>query len=405
MRLHYPVLAGLIAFSCQVDRSSSEPRVVSLPSPAASPSAEPYLFTSEDSVIYLTWIEKAGDTARLKMSTLEDNHWSAPELIASGDNWFVNWADYPMLTKNQDKLLAHFPRKNGEGALAYEVILTSSADEGRTWTPPHPVHEDGTQAEHGFVSLVPYHDGFFVAWLDGRNTVMEGMEGMEGHEEHHGQMSLRAAVLDMDLRKLNEWELDNRTCDCCQTAAAITSQGPVVVYRDRSAEEIRDMSIVRLVNGVWTEPKPIHHDRWKIAGCPVNGPRMVAYGNHVAVAWYTMAEERAAVYVTFSSDAGQNFGEPVRIDEGNAIGRVDLVWLDDDRVMVSWMEGPEIKAAAVTSEGTKERSLTIANSSTARASGFPQMTRAGNRIIFAWTDSEVKNIKTISLDFKHRKHE
>ena len=62
-------------------------------------------------------------------------------------------------------------------------------------------------------------------------------------------MTLRAAFIDKKGNKINEWELDGRVCDCCQTTAAITNDGPVVVYRDRSDDEVRDMSIVRYVNG------------------------------------------------------------------------------------------------------------------------------------------------------------
>ena len=50
--------------------------------------------------------------------------------------------------------------------------------------------------------------------------------------------------------------LDARACDCCQTDAAMTSAGPVVVYRNRTEEEIRDIYIARgtaetLVNSIF----------------------------------------------------------------------------------------------------------------------------------------------------------
>ena len=225
------------------------------------------------------------------------------------------------------------------------------------------------------------------------------MEGMENHEGHHGQMSLRAAIVDKDGKKINEWELDNRTCDCCQTSAAITANGPVVVYRDRSEDEIRDMSIVRLVNNEWTQPEAIYHDNWKIAGCPVNGPRVVANGNLVAVAWYTVPEGKSKVNVIFSHDGGKAFDNPVQVDEGSAIGRVDIVILDDESVMASWMEGTTIKAAKVHTDGTKDSSIIIASSSESRSSGFPQMTKSGKELFFAWTDDTDKVVKVARLVF------
>jgi len=392
--------AGLLCFACQSDKNNLPANVTSIPSPSASPSLVPFLFADVDDSIYLSWVEKQGDTSRLRFATLNGNAWTTPQQIAVGHDWFVNWADYPMFVRNRDLMLAHFARRSGDGPVDYDVVLASSTNRGSNWEATHVVHDDGTKAEHGFVSLIPYGEGFFIAWLDGRNTKMPpDMEGKDPeHGEHHGQMSLRAAVLDSNMKKTNEWELDNRTCDCCQTSAAMTDQGPIVVYRDRSDDEVRDMSIVRLVNGVWTAPKSIHDDNWKIAGCPVNGPRMVANGMKVAIAWYTLIKDEAQVLVIFSDDGGETFGQPVRVDEGDAVGRVDLVGLDNGDVIVSWMEGAQIKAAKVSDSGVKGNSVTVATSSTARASGFPQMARTKNRIVFAWTDAEAKNIKTAFLD-------
>ena len=241
--------------------------------------------------------------------------------------------------------------------------------------------------------MIPYGDNYFISWLDGRNTVME----MAHEEGHHGQMTLRGAIVDKQGIKSGEWELDNRVCDCCQTSAAITTNGPIVVYRDRSEQEIRDMSIVRFVNGKWTLPKTIFSDNWKIEGCPVNGPRVDAQGNNLAVAWFTSPDKKAQVNIIFSTDGGATFGAPIRIDEGKGIGRVDVVMLDDKSAMVSWMEGSIIKATKVYSDGKKESSIIIASSAESRSSGFPQMTKSGSNLIFAWTDEKEKTIKVTSL--------
>jgi hypothetical protein len=383
------------AFACST-KSDDTMNVKLLESPAGHSSAEPSLFTASDGSTYLSWVEKHDDKADFRFSKLVGSSWTEPVLIDSGRNWFVNWADYPMMASNGSQLVAHYLAKSGEGTFAYDIKLTTSADEGKTWATAAVLHDDGKQAEHGFVSIIPYGENFFIAWLDGRNTVMEGMENMDHHEGHHGQMSLRAAVIDKTGKKLNEWELDNRTCDCCQTTAALTDNGPVVIYRDRSDEEIRDMSIVRFINGTWTEPTSIHNDTWKIAGCPVNGPRVASQGNKLVVAWYSVPDGKSQVNVAFSEDGGATFNPPVRIDEGSAIGRVDIVLLDDNKAYVTWMEGTDVKGAKVSKDG-KETSQVIASSSEARSSGFPQLTKTGDQLIFAWTDDKEKKVKTATL--------
>lgn len=368
-------------------------------SPAASAaSAEPYLFTDAQGRVYLSWIEKEDAKSQLKFSMLQEGAWSTPKLIAEGDDWFVNWADFPMLaTDGNQKMIAHFLQKSGKSTYAYDVMMVSSSDLGNTWTKRGILHDDGKQAEHGFVSICPYQQGFFISWLDGRNTAGENEEGHGGHDGHHGQMTLRAAILGSDGKKLKEWELDNRVCDCCQTSAAITANGPVVVYRDRSEDEIRDISIVRWVGDRWSDPVTVYKDNWKIDGCPVNGPQVSAQGNNLAVAWFSSPDKKSAVHVAFSSDAGVSFAKPVRIDESKSIGRVDVSMLDDSTAMVSWMEGSQIKAVKVNANGSKQSPITIASSSESRSSGFPQMTKAGNRLIFAWTDDKEKRVRVASL--------
>lgn len=397
--LHFVCISVILATtSCsqRAQEATSNLEFESIPVPSTNGSAEPFLY-SDDSVVYLSWVEKDDSGATLKVSRLDSHQWTPPATIAAGSSWFVNWADYPMLASKGQNLIAHFLDKSGSGKYAYDVKFTLSNDGGNTWQAPRLLNDDKKEAEHGFVTLLPYCNNFFVTWLDGRNTAMEGMEGMDHHDGHHGSMSLRAAILDYSGNKLKEWELDNKTCDCCQTSAAITASGLVVVYRDRSDDEIRDMSIVRLIDNQWTAPQTIFNDNWKIAGCPVNGPRVVAEGNSLAVAWYTLASDTSRVNVIFSNDGGSTFGKAVRVDEGNAIGRVDIVMIDGENAIVSWMEGTIIKAAKVNANGTKEPSIIIGSSSDSRSSGFPQMTKSGNRLIFAWTDDQEKNIKSASI--------
>ena len=389
----------IIVFASCADKTTETKttgELVTLSSPAADSSAEPYLFTDANGGVHLSWVQKKGKESSLQFSTLANDQWTAPVTINSGNNWFVNWADYPVIASDANgNMLAHFLEKSDTAKFTYDVKITASADNGKTWSIPTILHDDGMKAEHGFVSIIPYNGQYMVSWLDGRKTAMEGDHN--GHEGHHGEMTLRGALLDKKGTKTKEWELDGRICDCCQTTITITDNGPVVVYRDRSNEEIRDMSIVRFVNGEWTQPKTIFPDEWKIAGCPVNGPRADAIGNNLAIAWFSMKDKNAEVKVIFSTDGGATFQQPIRIDEGKAIGRVDLVMIDEQTAMVSWMEGASIKAIKVNADGSKGQPILLAESSDSRSSGFPQMTKTADKLIFAWTDNTAKTIRLASI--------
>jgi hypothetical protein len=393
------VLAGVIAV-ITILTTTIFAQVRELPSPANTGSAMPNLTVSPDGKVYLSWIERLdGGRASLRFAVREGNGWSAPRVIAEGANWFVNWADFPSLIalKNGRKvtLAAHWLVKSSPETFDYDVHISRSFDGGQTWEKPFIPHRDGVRAEHGFVSLAPASDGELAAvWLDGREMKTGGTTHDQGHGGH-GNMTLRYVRIRRNGRLTEEAVLDRRVCECCQTAMAMTADGPVVAYRDRSEDrsEIRDISITRLRNGRWTTPRSVAADNWELTGCPVNGPAIAARGRQVAVAWYTAAGNRPRIRLAFSNDSGESFGEPITIDDGNPIGRVDLQLLDDGRAVVCWLEkmpdGGKLLLRRVGSDGKPGGAVTIAPSGTARSNGFPQMVRVGNRLTFAWTGPKV----------------
>lgn len=393
------IVASFALFqSCSVKEAEKQQQSKQIESPAAEKSEEPNLIAGADGNLYLSWVEKNDQTAILKFSKWEDSKWSSPEIITQGNDWFVNWADYPALAVNKsgDKI-AHYLQMSDTGSYTYDIKVVSKKSTDTNWSVPVKLHKDSVNAEHGFVTMLSMDDGsFFLTWLDGRYTVSSGAE----EHDRHGNgvaMTIRTATLSADLGMSNEMELDGRVCDCCQTSATITDKGPVVTYRDRSEKEIRDISIVRLVNGSWTAPKTIHNDNWNIAGCPVNGPRMISSKNNVAVAWFTSPDGASKVNLAFSNSSGETFGEPIQLDQGKAIGRVDIDMIDYQTVFVSWMEGSDVLAAKVANDGNILKRYQLTASSDRRSSGFPQVALVGNEIMIAWTDSEEKQVKTASL--------
>lgn len=366
-----------------------------LPSPAAEGSGQSNLSVDVRGRVHLSWIERPSKgRAALRYSVREGAGWSRPRTIAEGVNWFVNWADFPSLAALPDgSLAAHWLVKSGPDTYTYDVHVSRSFDGGKTWSAPFIPHRDGTKTEHGFVSMFAARGGNLAAvWLDGREMKGGGHAG--AHDSGgHGQMTLRYATLrgrGKDFKAADEAVIDARVCECCQTSAALTSEGPVVVYRDRTDTEVRDISIVRLRGGRWTEPKTVHADDWRIDGCPVNGPSVAASARLVAVAWFTMGDtDTPRVRLAFSTDAGATFSRPFEVDDGDPVGRVAVLMLDDSSALVSWVErtkaGAEVRARRVRPDGTRGASITVAPSGAARSSGFPRMARSGDKIIFSWT--------------------
>lgn len=395
------VALALTLMACQTEKTPTYD-LQGIESPAKTGSEEPNLFTDSNGDVYLSWIEKQGKIAKLNYSKLEGIAWSSSNQISEGDNWFVNWADFPSLIVNNEIMAAHWLQKSNEGSYDYDVRMVMSSNSGKDWNESFVPHTDGVSAEHGFVSMLPMKNNqVFATWLDGRNT--KGEEHAEGGHGG-GAMTLRAAIFDKDGKVVNEWELDDRVCDCCQTSAAMTVNGPVVVYRNRTEAEIRDMAIVRLIDGQWTKPEIIHADDWNIAGCPVNGPSIAADNKSVAVTWFTASGGNPMVKLAFSTDAGNSFSTPITISEGTTNGRVGTTMLPDSSVAISWMETVDDNATIMLAHydfsGTLLKKMEVAKSSSSRRSGFPVITSSSNTVYLAWTQTgDSKLVNTAKINF------
>jgi hypothetical protein len=385
--------------------ADSELAVRESESPTGEDSREPELTASADGRLILSWIERVGEKRhRLRFVTRETAGWSGARTVAEGDNWFVNWADFPSVVALPDgAMAAHWLVKSGKGTYAYDVHIARSKDNGQTWGRSVVPHTDGTQTEHGFVSLLPLGDGRVGAvWVDGRAT----KDVKEGHDEDAPlpvSMQLRYAAIDADGKLSDEAVLDERICECCQTSVAMTSDGPIAAYRDRSEREVRDINFVRRQGEGWSEPRPVHADNWEINGCPVNGPSVAADGRRVALAWFTGEGVTPRVQVAFSGDAGATFGAPTRVDDGEAMGRVDVVLLKDGSALVSWMagntEGGANKVRRVALDGTLGPVAVISQTDVSRSSGFPRMARLGDTVHFAWTQfGKPSRVRTATVD-------
>jgi hypothetical protein len=361
-----------------------------LDSPAAQSSAQPQLTVSPRGVL-LSWIERSGDVATLKFAERTKAGWTSPQTVASGADWFVNWADVPSVVRLADNsLYGHWLQKSGPDTYAYDVRLARSTDDGKTWSSSFTPHHDGTKTEHGFASLFQMPGaGLGLVWLDGRAMKSEQSAAHDGHGA--GAMSVRGAIYDTSGKQIAESAVDLRVCECCPTAAAVTADGPIIAYRDRSPEEIRDIYVSRLVNGAWTAPAAVHNDNWKIAACPVNGPALSAQGRRVAIAWFSAKDDQGHAFAAFSDDAGKTFSAPIRLDDVSALGRVDVALLDDGSAMATWIEFAEgraqFKVRRVEPGGDTSPAMTVANFAASRASGYPRLARFGNELVFAWTES------------------
>ncbi len=392
--------AGLLPLSLLLllGACGGQPVPAPLEVPAAAGASLPRLSTDPGGNAWLSWVEPAGTGHALRYARLEENAWELAGTAAAGDDWFLNWADFPSVVHLGDGLMgAHWLHKVDGGPYAYHVRMAISRDGGAHWSAPVTPHDDRSATEHGFVSLFPRDDGVGAAWLDGRRTAQAAGGGADddpaGEAHDHGSgpgaMTLRAGGVALDGTPLEDLELDGMTCDCCPTAVTSVPGGAVLLYRDRSPAEIRDIYSVRLDTRGWSAPAAVARDDWHMPACPVNGPAVASHGEQLASAWFTAAGGTPRVRLAFSADGGRSWSAPVDIAAAETLGRVAVVMDGPDRAVVSWLghadRQAEIRYRRANRSGRLGPVRTLATTSPARSSGFPQMARVEGGLVFAWT--------------------
>ena len=401
-------LGALIFFTGLLLRAmaASPPPIVTLPVPSAPGAMGSSLTLGPDGAAYLSWLEPTGgESWALKFSRFDTakQRWGEARLIAQGADFFVNWADFPVLAVQGDRLTAVWFINNpahhaapGHHGSGYRAVYRSSADGGATWSPELPVSDESLPTE--FVALQPLRDGrLLAAWLDGRARATGS-----------DRQALYARVLGAPGPDML---VDGSVCDCCQLSFVPTTDGgALLTYRGRTKDEVRDMLLARFDGKSWSSPAVLNPDGWKIAGCPVNGPQLAECGDLVGAVWFTAADNQARVLARVSDNAGDSFGPVVRVDLGRPQGRVDSVMLADGTLVMTWLEltGKEsgqaggIYLRTLSLEGKLSEPRLVAPSSTARQSGFPRMVLLGGRqlLLTGTVDSEPSRLLTLLFDLK-----
>ena len=365
-------------------------------------SSEPNLYTSINGGTYLSFISTSdtSDISKLYFSKLELNNleWNTPSLINSSTDWFVNWADFPRITTNNQKgISVHYLEKSSSETYSYDIKVMNSKDEGNSWNNPMKLHNDNTRTEHGFVSTINYNNNFLSTYLDGRQN-----ELAKENKNLKPQMTLRATSYNIDGVILMDELIDNKVCDCCQTDIALTSDNsPITVYRDRSNNETRDIYYSYYKNSKWSNPLPVFNDNWIIGGCPVNGPAISTFNNSSSLIWYTEIDGESKIKIAFTDDITKGFDDPILINANNPLGRVDIEMINENSSIISYMDYINDKAYLKLQKIDRytdiNKSIIIDEISNTRSSGFPKINIIDNdKTIISWTDSSNKlYVKTI----------
>ncbi|MFW5973119.1 MAG: hypothetical protein ACOCTG_03930 [Bacteroidota bacterium] len=148
----------------------------------------------------------------------------------------------------------------------------------------------------------------------------------------------------------------------------------------------------------------MHEDGWVIPGCPVNGPSLDAHGETIAAVWFTAEGDSPRVLSAISTNGGDSFSSPIRLDGGRPLGRVDIEALSDGRFAIVWLEDASDRAHLMLTRmdrsGNASSAISIGETGNGRSSGFPRMTSAGDDVYVTYVDTasdEESVIRTLRI--------
>jgi hypothetical protein len=379
-------LAALLALPAFSQTFSPTP----LTNPSAPGSLQPNWSVAPDGSAVFSWIEPSqGGAFALRYAVRHGATWSPAITVAAHRHFFHQPAEMPeVLALPGGHWMAHWVEAP-EGGDDAEYVYVSSSTDGKTWTMPLQAHHDHSAVQHGLASMIANPDGgASIFWL----------EALKGEDN---PVSLKRTIVDATGKEVREEVLDPDVCGCCPTAVAKTSKGLLVALRAHTKEDIRDIAVTRLENGKWSTPKIVNADGWEINACPTNAAAVQAKGDHVAVAWFTGAQDMPRDLVAFSNDSGSTFTKPVTLSAGHSFGYTALALDEDGGAIVSWLEktpdGARVLVRRVSAAGVAGPIVEVAKGGK-MALGYPKIFHNGNDTYIAW--GSAKHIETASLTKK-----
>jgi hypothetical protein len=252
--------------------------------------------------VMLTWTEKNAEgitSLCLAFSKDKGKTFSDKKVIFAGTGvGNSRMMRAKVLTKKDGSLVAIFSNRGESltaststnpqgGKRSSNIVYCVSKDIGLTWTTPISVDSDLKQGiVRGFFDAVVLpNDEIAVAYL-------KDVANSTKHEERDLRM-----VITKNGAFQPEKVIDPVVCDCCPINMLIDANGALnIVYRDNN-DDIRDMAKMVSTDNAETFSKSqiLHHDEWKINGCPHSGAVSSTSGKGALFAWFSGTEKESGI--------------------------------------------------------------------------------------------------------------
>jgi len=194
-----------------------------------------------------------------------------------------------------------------------DIKFARSVNFGRSFTPAIRVNDDAGEASQSFFAMEVAPDGTpFIAWLDGRDNKTD----TPGTSSLYIARSLdRGATFEKNVKIAGD------ICPCCHPSITFGDDGKIFVsWRHVYEGNDRRVVVASSLDGgaTWSDPKPVSAKGWILNGCAHAGPAMQYVDGKLIVVWFTGADGKVSLKMTYSLDKGKTF-EPVQEIQGPVV--------------------------------------------------------------------------------------
>ena len=258
--------------------------VATAAAPIEIPGAQPQLTVAADGRVWLAYGRVGEPIAAPASSSGGHGHHGGPRpegdvLVAHSEDGGVTFSPSTKIGTVQNLMLGmrRGPRIAVHGdritvtVIGPELFSFVSGDGGKTWSDPVTINDVPTSAREGLHDLAGSAQGeLFVTWLDLRNGTME----LWGAASTDGGLT---------------WAKNQRVyrssgksiCECCHPSALFDEQGHLAIMWRNAVDGSRDMWMTTRESGAveFTPARKLGEGTWKIEGCPMDGGRILAFGD------------------------------------------------------------------------------------------------------------------------------
>jgi len=370
--------------------------------------ADPAIAVDESGALLAAWVGGEGETWHVWFARSADGGgaWSDPVRVTTAAGQAHPHAEAsPRLAAAPDGRVAlvwtnQIPVE-GRRFPASDLLASTSADGGRTWSVPARVNDDagGAPEGHTFHGAVwAGGDTLVAAWLDGRGmagqaTAAPAPAGM-AHDHAHADSASAVWIArsgDFGATWSANRALWASACPCCRVDLARSPDGAVVAgWRGHFPGDVRDVVVAPLPEegAAPVAPKRVHPDAWVYPACPHSGPALAADGEgRLHVAWFTGKPGAAGVY--YARGGAREFSAPAALVTAQElpVAHPALVALDGGGAVVAWDVSADgerrLTLARIDPEGRETARVEMAQSAPA---DHPRLARyPDGSVVVAWT--------------------